>query len=82
MEKKLIVSEDSAITVEGPFRKTTGAMALLELGTVALTIMTYWDGEEGTQDWANVCFTPEHAREFALNILREVELVERTIILK
>lgn len=74
---EILVGQGDVITLEGDGERiSTGARAFRrdELGEwVSIDVMVYHTGEEGTREYVSVNVTPEHAREFALAILRELE---------
>jgi len=76
-ETEVLVSFSDVITIEkNQTRISTGARAFNKEGLgewVSIDLMEYRLDEEGTREYASVNVSPEHAREFALAILRELE---------
>lgn len=76
-ETEVLVSFSDVITIEkNETRVSTGVRAFRreELGEwVSIDLMEYRLDEEGTREYCSVNVSPEHAREFALAILRELE---------
>lgn len=74
---KILVGEGDIITcAENGERISTGARAFRvdDLGDwVSIDLMEYNTGETGTTGYLSVNVSPEHAREFALAILRELD---------
>lgn len=74
---EVLVGYSDVITIERDTdRISTGARAFSREGLgewVSLDVMVYNTGEEGTREYVSVNVSPEHAREFALAILRELE---------
>lgn len=85
MNKLIIASDDTEVLIgsgdvitlsPSDERISTGARAFKRDGLgewVSLDVMVYHTEEEGTREYVSVNVSPEHAREFALAILRELE---------
>ena len=85
MNKLIIASDDTevligsgdVITLERDGERiSTGARAFRREGLgewVSIDTMVYHTEEEGTREYVSVNVSAEHAREFALAILRELE---------
>ena len=74
---EIIVGNGDVITLERDGERiSTGARAFRREGLgewVSIDTMVYHVGREGTDEYCSVNVSPEHAREFALAILRELE---------
>ena len=74
---EILVGDSDIISCEkNGERVSSGVRAFRreELGDwVSIDLMEYTTGEEGTKGYLSVNVSPEHAREFALAILRELE---------